>query len=311
MDKILSTPYSSEKGAGDFGGFVTILGGRESRTGDGVLPGAFGFCHQRTTLSAHDLGEFTTMQAEMMVEEAAKRGGVDAAIEARIMLDKQLATEQTVCRTRFHGKGETISTDYLRFLIKERGLTDFKIVHFIAYRCKDFLRGFIENNLQRRYDLRDSTAPSDVLARSLLKLTNNALYGFAALEASNFTTTRIMSESYLNKDKKKRELLYSEDLMHVTLLGAKCREGEAPDLVYAVTFKQPRAEICNILQVSSWILSASRCVFLGKILTLLRCFDPRKLELCYTGKEVLFYMQAKCVRKITTFLQILIRRYWL
>jgi hypothetical protein len=282
MAKIMAGGYNSE-GQNSFGGFCTITGGKESRTGDGVIPGSWGFCHQRTTLDLDQLGEFTRMQAEMMVEEAAAKGGQSEKEMAKKMLAKQLATEQTVLRRSFHEKGETISLDYLRFLVKERGLTGFKITHFIAYRCKPFMSGFMEDKLQRRYDLRDSVDPKDVLQRGLLKLTGNSIFGFMAIESSKFTTTRIMSESYLKGDKEKRKLLYSEDLMQVTILGSKEVGDSMPDLIYAVTLKNPRSEICNIIQCSSHILSASRCIFLGKILTLLRCFDPRKMEICYAG----------------------------
>jgi hypothetical protein len=114
--------------------------------------------------------------------------------------------------------------------------------------------------------------------------TGNGIYGFCSIESTNYTNTRIMSERYLHENKAKRDLLLSENLQQLTLLGATLEPGKRPNLVYALTFKQPSSEIRNILQVSATILSSSRCVFLGKILTLLRCFDPRKLEICYTGE---------------------------
>jgi hypothetical protein len=93
-----------------------------------------------------------------------------------------------------------------------------------------------------------------------------------------------MSEKYLHDNKHVRDLLGSPDLTQMTLLGAVEKKDAPPDLLYSLTFRQPRSEIHNILQVSGWILGGSRCLFLGKILTILRSFDPRKLEICYTGE---------------------------
>jgi hypothetical protein len=72
-------------------------------------------------------------------------------------------------------------------------------------------------------------------------------------------------------------------VFQVSLLGAIRKKGKTPDLLYAITSHQPEEEIKNIIQISACILSQSRNIFFGKILAILRCFDPRKVEICYGG----------------------------
>lgn len=73
------------------------------------------------------------------------------------------------------------------------------------------------------------------------------------------------------------------DVFEVSLLGAVTREGKPPDLLYAVSSHQPRAAICNLVQISGQILGQSRALFFGKLLVLLRFWDPAKMEVLYVG----------------------------
>ena len=86
------------------------------------------------------------------------------------------------------------------------------------------------------------------------------------------------------------------DLSEIALLGAVRREGKVPELLYSVTSHQPRKEIFNVVQLSGTILGQSRSIFLGKVLAILRFFDPGKLEITYCGKS-----RSK---KATTFLTV-------
>ena len=79
--------------------------------------------------------------------------------------------------------------------------------------------------------------------------------------------------------------LNDEDLYDVALLGAVRKEGRPPSLLYALSSHQHKQQIYNILQVSGQILGQSRAIFLGKVLLILRAFDPAKLEILYTGKQ--------------------------
>ena len=130
----------------------------------------------------------------------------------------------------------------------------------------------------------------------------SGLYGFCAVESSNFPRTRIVSEHYMARCKnktgdeprrpgaKRRQGLLSADVREVSLLGVLERgQKQHPSLLYSVTRDQPNADIFNVVQLSVQILSSSRCLFFGKILALLRYFDPGKMELCYmVGRNYIY-----------------------
>ena len=78
--------------------------------------------------------------------------------------------------------------------------------------------------------------------------------------------------------------LFSDKRLTVTLLGAMEKPKQAPELLYSVSGSQPNAEIMNQIQFSANILSESKNIFFGKVLSILRAFDPRKLELAYAGE---------------------------
>ena len=118
------------------------------------------------------------------------------------------------------------------------------------------------------------------------------MYGFSAVEATNFPRTRLVSESYLVRRKNQKlglqQTLGMADgsIYEVSLIGAVQRGRQVPDLLYALTAHQPRQPICNIVQWSCQILGESRSIFLGKLLTILRVFSPGMLEITYTGKTM-------------------------
>jgi hypothetical protein len=112
------------------------------------------------------------------------------------------------------------------------------------------------------------------------------------LEGPNFSKTRIVGETYLRKFKNhplglENTLGINSGLVHeMALLGAVRKEGTVPELIYALSAHQPNQDIFNIVQVSGQILGQSRSIFLGKILLLLRAFDPSMMEILYTGESV-------------------------
>jgi hypothetical protein len=116
-----------------------------------------------------------------------------------------------------------------------------------------------------------------------------AMYGFFGVQSTNFTVTRIVTESYLAR-KSQRVRLFDDDKLQISLLGVvhhdtKNEEEKPPDLLYSVTGSQPKAEVLNQLQVSGAVLGSSRCIFFGHILTILRYFDPRACEMIYSGER--------------------------
>jgi hypothetical protein len=269
---MLEAGDNSEPG-NDFGGFVVVAGGRETREDDGLLPRQFGFCHQRCRLTPDQLGNFTRMQAVMM------HGPKEADKELR----RLLANLGTLSRTGFHEGGELLTLDYARFLVRERGFKDFRVLHVMLYKTRHYLTQFFKMLLQRRHEL--LRVPNSELSRLLLKLAGNSVYGFGAIEGRNFPRTRIVSESYLKKKKLGDRLsLTGPDVYQVTLLGAVQKPDKYPDLLYAVTSHMPDERISNTIQMSANILGQSRVIFLSKLLFMLRCFDPRKVEVAYHGK---------------------------
>jgi hypothetical protein len=267
----------------DFGGFLLVRGGEETRADDGLLPGSMGFCHQRCSSASEELGPFTKFQA------SEKFNG--SAAQARKFLADQADREQTLTKTSFHGGGELLGLKYFRFLIRERGLENFAIDHFLFYREKSFLSPFFGGFLQKRHELRSKE--NSVLERNTLKLVNNTVYGFCALESCNFTKTRIMTEGSLKN--KKSTLLQSPDLLQLTLLGVEEKakgKRRLPQLLYAVSLRSSEAKIFNMSQVSACILGHSRNVFLEKVLSLLRLLDPAKMEICYLGESAPRHLES-------------------
>jgi hypothetical protein len=143
---------------------------------------------------------------------------------------------------------------------------------------------------------------------------SSGLYGFCSVQSCSFNRTRIVAESTLSKVKSdpsgliKTRGLDDGDLVEVSLLGAVCKEGKKPDLLYSLTSRQPKKDIYNVVQISGAILGESRCIFLGKvsswlpwwflttstqrltqfppqILCLLRYFNPGCMEIIYCGKS--------------------------
>ena len=149
--------------AGTVDGFVTLRGGRERRPNGNRASQNFGYCVQNYAPSLDQISSYTKAQI-------AEFYGLDEA-GAEAFLKKQ--PSRTLNSTTFHTE-ETISTAYLRWLIRERGFTDFVITHFLWYRFSDHPRQFIEPLLQLRHRLKQE---GNVAAAEALKLIANSDYG--------------------------------------------------------------------------------------------------------------------------------------
>jgi hypothetical protein len=146
-----------------FGGFCMIKGGSLPDEGHN-----FGYAHQRVRTDESELGSFTLFQAGVM-----SRG--DAAVAAKL-LAKYCDNEQTVSRRSFPEEGgELVGTDLLRWLVLSKGLTGFKIVHFVEYSLANFMNGFYQPLLQERHELKRDGGSN--LRQETIKLTMNANYG--------------------------------------------------------------------------------------------------------------------------------------
>lgn len=285
VERILKESYGPE--GSHFSGFVTITGGRQ-RNGKSLVEDSFGMCHQRVKVEKEQLGGFTRLQA-------LKQCNYDREAADRL-LTKITSNPCTLSRKSFHEKGETISLPFLAFLIREKGLTDFRIRHFLWYSFRPGLRGYIEGLLQRRHELKRQKAKP--LLQDTLKLLANGYYGFCSASSTNYAKTRVVKESYLSKMSWNHPLsLNGGEVYRVNPLGVvrskaqlergggkggkTLRESDA-DIVYSIMSHAPRAKINNILQVSSAILSASRLIFFEKISLMLRVFR----ENCFEGSYI-------------------------
>ena len=172
VEHILQSGYNSIPGNG-FGGFVTITGGKETRTDDGTILRQFGMCHQRCSRRAEEVGAFSRFQA------SRQQGSIE---KGERWIDRLITAKSTMSRNSFHEKGETISLDYFHFLLNERGLTGYKIRHFISYQHRHFLTPFIQDMLQKRHDTRSK--PGGELMSQVLKLVLNGLYGESSKDYS-------------------------------------------------------------------------------------------------------------------------------
>jgi hypothetical protein len=151
---------------GKIDGFVTIRGGRENRGANKNKKDAssyFGFCVQNYAPRPDQISEYTRHQM-------SEYNGVDLD-QVDAMIAKQPA--RTLNSTTFHQE-ETISTNYLKWLIKERQFVDFEITHFLWYKFGSHTRDFIEPLLQLRHEMKKL---GNLAAAEILKLLVNGHYG--------------------------------------------------------------------------------------------------------------------------------------
>lgn len=268
--------YQGKSNDHDLYGFILIRGGntddKKPLNEKGLPSEAFHFCHQRTRLTEDDLGPFTLFQSKLYEQTSG--------VKAENYLKNQL---HTVLKDGFDddGEGELLGTDYLAFLIVERDFKNFTIDHFIHYERKNFLTPFITKLLQDRYDLKKSKNP-DLLLSNTLKLILNGFYGFSSIEQTNFKRTKFNLGSTLKKKNSKTGIRNYQDarINSLIFMGFK-KVKKDMDFIYAVTRNNDGASIFNAVQISCCILSASRVMFLSKLLYILRVCDPGKVELAY------------------------------
>jgi hypothetical protein len=133
------------------------------------------------------------------------------------------------------------------------------------------------------------------------------LYGYYSVQSTSFPKCRLLSEEYIYKQNATKFGWRDKDVFEVTLLGASVKDASQqqhlgdgaaeankkkkknnkqaqPQLIYALSSHRPKAKIKNLVQASAAILSQSKTIFFGKLLCLLRHYDPRLVELLYTGK---------------------------
>ena len=183
-------------------GFVTLKGGCEKKSGNAC--DFFGFCVQKITPTSKMLSEFTINQIKLFFN-------LTTILEVENFLSK--LPERTLNTCTFLGE-ETVSTTYLKWLIEERGFSNYFITHFIAYKFSNYSSEFLGPILQKRHDFKKL---GNVTASAAAKLAMNSNYGYKGMEASNYSKTRITTGTRLINYRLKK--MGHLDLRHVTMLG--------------------------------------------------------------------------------------------
>ena len=201
---------------GSVDGFVTILGGEETKTEDEAAS-RFGFCVQNYAPLADEISPYTKQQIKEFMGLDSRQEAVneeedddDEAVNAYI--NKQ--PDRTLNSGTFHSE-ETISTSYLKWLIRERGFANFEITHFLRYKFDDHAREFVEPILQKRHEVKQK---GDVPHAEALKLIANSDYGYQGLEASKYDDCRLITGTNLRRSRTTAKMMHLS-LKHVSLLG--------------------------------------------------------------------------------------------
>ena len=157
--------------SGKVNGFVTLRGGREAREEPPACK-QFGFCVQNYAPQPHQLSEYTK---EQIGQYYSLSRGIASVDDEEDQVDKFLHKQpaRTLNSTTFHSE-ETVSTNYLRWLIKERDFCDFEVTHFLWYKFGLQSRRFIEPLLQLRHEMKKQ---GNLPAAEVLKLILNGAYG--------------------------------------------------------------------------------------------------------------------------------------
>lgn len=173
--------------AGNVTGFLTLGMGFEDTERGCLLEKNFGFCVQKRKPAEGELSDFTLSQ----ISRREKLGGEEE-------LKKYLAgmPERTFSARSFFGTEETISTTYFCWLVRERGLHNYSISHFMLYKFCDYSKDFLEPILERRHRYKTE---KNAVGAECLKLVANGSFGYTALESRNYNTTQLKTDLSLKK----------------------------------------------------------------------------------------------------------------
>ena len=156
--------------AGRIQGFVALEGGRETK--NDVASHLFSFLPQRCAIRPEEIGR----QTKQHIADADPH---------RLPEDAVLRFCQNRCQTmtkRYFDTGNgngpaVISTHLLAWLIEERGLKHFEIVHFAQYVFRDYFRSFLWHLLQSRHEEKQKPEGGSELTSMVLKLIANGFFG--------------------------------------------------------------------------------------------------------------------------------------
>lgn len=284
----------------DFGGFVTIRGGFESRDDTAALMHAFLHTNQKPR-GVDELGQYA-------VDVRRQELGLTSADEARTNLEKELRRKAPLTLVRrSYGPDAltTMSAENLRFLVRERHLTRFRLVHVARYHLRGWHHGLIADMLQRRWELKKAGAGT--LAEKTCKLFLNSGFGYQVcrlrrpssprlsdtpfytqmMESIRFNRTTVSSMAnvvrrFVHKPRKDRRSRPPEKIVDMQVMGAFSGRGGQSELLVSVTCQNKSGQIDNVCQGAAQILCTSRLIFYSHLLYMARVFDPRLSQNCYS-----------------------------
>ena len=268
---------------GDLEGFIGLRGGRE--TYEDKVSRLFSFIPQRCKVREEEVGQVTKTQMQHLYGDKAKK-------ELQKHLNKFFTLTKSYCDYQTGGL-TVMSTTLFKWLVEKRGLAEFEVVHFLAYRYKNYLRSFLEPMLLRRQKLKEEIKSGNTGAKvtsEILKLTGNSFYGFSSCMINSYAKTVVRSSAQL-EDRRSKHL---ENARSVSLIG--CTPGKNNDdnseeihLLYAITKNNDTAKIQNICQLAAAILSNSKVLFFDCLFFFFRCFSPKRAEICYLDTDSAIY----------------------
>ncbi len=284
----------------DFGGFCTIRGGFESREDTAAMMHAFLHTHQKSR-GVDELGQYA-------IEVRRQELGLVTATEARKKLERELARRPALTLVRRSYGPDTLTTmsvENLRFLVRERRLTRFRLVHVARYHLRTWHHELVADMLQRRWNLKKTGA--GMLAEKTCKLFLNSGFGYQVgrtrvtlffclrdsfsrsqmMESIRFnrTSVSLMGNAYrrlLTKPRKARRPRPPEKIVDMQIMGACRGENGKSDLLVSVTTQNKGGQIDNVCQGAAQILCMSRLIFYSHMLYMARVFDPRLSQNCYS-----------------------------
>ena len=240
--------------------------------------GLFGYAVQKAKTTRNDLGPKTVEDIKKLAQ--AKN------ISEEIIYKTLLEPERVLCLHSYRKQPFILHTDYLLFLRDNFNINPhFIIFHIIEFIHSPFLNQTVTNYLERRKLIKNKISSMNKTANfsnpnvllnlknesSMLKLLNNAMYGYSLLKSFNYTTT-------LFANNKSIETLYKKNKSRITSSAALFRDQSK---MYFCIDTVPTKLSYSAMHIGSSILFLSKTIFLNNLHFLLSHLDPKKCMLLY------------------------------
>lgn len=247
-------------------GLVTLSGGvqGERRSTSSRL---MAFLPQRFKPEPEELGE----GALRLSRAAAASTGETPEQYLRRFCDER--SELTLCAYSFR-KPTTMSLELLRYLVRYKGLKNFKIVHAALYACKPYCgEDLVKDLLEARH--RAKAAGNDLLS-AVIKLLNNSLYGYSMVKSYDFTKVDVVGEKQL-ATKAHRDSVATL----VAVVGPEPGKRKRGPRLFFLAEKGYEGRSRSLTQIGASVLSQSKVNFFRALCKFLDCFPIDSVELLY------------------------------